>query len=114
MVTIAENGKRVVELAQAEHFDLILMDCDMPELDGLDATRLIRQIQAPNARTPVIALTASIAPEDRDRCLVSGMNDYLRKPVRIDVLAVALEKWLPKAGLHSPEETELADIWPSA
>lgn len=93
-IELADNGRVAVNLVQQQHFDLILMDLLMPELDGLDATRQIRQLPG-YANTPIIALTANAFDEDRERCLAAGMNDHLSKPVDPDQLFNTLLKWLP-------------------
>jgi len=83
-VEIAENGQAAVDLWGEAHFDAILMDCEMPVMDGLLATRTIRELEAARAdtpRTPIIALTANAIQGDRDRCLEAGMDDYLTKPI---------------------------------
>jgi CheY-like chemotaxis protein len=79
-VTCAENGALAVERACAERFDLVLMDVEMPEMNGLDATAAIRAQEAEGERIPIIALTAEARPGDRERCLVAGMDDYIAKP----------------------------------
>ncbi len=86
-----ENGELALEAATREHYDLILMDVQMPEMDGLEATR---QIRSTLSRQPVIvALTANAMQGDREECLQAGMNDYISKPVRLDELMRMLEKW---------------------
>jgi two-component system, sensor histidine kinase and response regulator len=89
-VTLVSNGRMAVERA-AEGFDLILMDCQMPEMDGFEAARQIRthRVEA-IASTPIIALTALALEGDRDRCLAAGMDDYLRKPIDVKELATRL------------------------
>jgi len=96
-VTLAEDGKRALTLATEQQFDAILMDCQMPEMDGLEATRMLRvhEREKQCKRTPVIALTANAIAGDRGRCLDAGMDDYLSKPFRRDVLMSTLAKWLP-------------------
>lgn len=88
---IAENGKEVLEQLQKEPFDLIFMDIQMPEMDGLEATRHIR---AGRGRQPVIiAMTANTTRKDRDDCMTEGMNDFLSKPVHLDELIRMMESW---------------------
>jgi PAS domain S-box-containing protein len=87
------NGAEAVEAVRNEEYDLVLMDCEMPVMDGFDATRRIRGSIHPGM--PIIALTANAMQVDRDRCLREGMNDYLSKPVDLRQLAEALDKWLP-------------------
>jgi CheY-like chemotaxis protein len=88
---IAENGKMVLEIAGHEDFDLILMDVQMPEMDGLEATRMIRLC---NDKQPVIiAMTANVMHGDRQACIQAGMDDYISKPVELSALVDMLEKW---------------------
>jgi signal transduction histidine kinase/FixJ family two-component response regulator len=93
--TVADNGQRVVELMAAPHeFDLILMDCQMPEMDGYEATRRVRELEAGSGRrTPIIALTANAMVGDREQCLAAGMDDFLSKPFQLHQLASMLERW---------------------
>ena len=110
-VTIAENGALAVEVLQQSAFDLVLMDCQMPVLDGYGATAAIRALPPPWSRVPIVALTANALPEDRQRCLDAGMNDYLSKPVRIEPLLSCLLHWLPAgasaSASASPQPTTL-------
>jgi CheY-like chemotaxis protein len=90
----ATNGVIACELAAARQFDLIFMDCQMPEMDGFTAARLIRAREAGSARrTPIVALTANVMPQDKQQCLESGMDDHLPKPFTRAELAKALEQW---------------------
>lgn len=98
--TIAEGGARGVELARKDVFDLILMDCEMPGLDGFEATRRIRAFESPGTEVPIVALTAHAFEEVRHRCLEVGMNDHLSKPIRLGELRDMLLRWLP-AGVTS-------------
>ncbi len=94
-VTIVENGALAVEAVRESRFDLVLMDCQMPEMDGYAATRAIRALEAGlTQHTPIVALTAHAMAHDRDVCLAAGMDDYVAKPVRPDELAARLAKWL--------------------
>ncbi len=92
-VTAVENGLEVLDALSQDSFDLVLMDCQMPKLDGYEATQRIRQGQtAPDL--PIIALTASALKEDLERCVTSGMNDYLSKPYRPQELEQMVRRWL--------------------
>ncbi len=95
-VTVAENGLIAVEAVRTRSFDLIFMDCQMPEMDGFEAARIIVSLKAEGKidPVPIVALTANALKEDRERCLESGMDDYLSKPVRKSSLEAILLKWL--------------------
>ncbi len=88
---VSENGKIVLERVSHEHFDLILMDVQMPEMDGMEATRMIRLCL--DAQPVIIAMTANVMQGDREECIQSGMNDYISKPVELNELVNMLEKW---------------------
>ena len=94
----AANGRVGVEQFAAQHVDLVLMDMQMPEMDGLEATRTLRALQAGTGgpSTPIIALTANVQPEDRERCYAAGMNDFIAKPFQQNELIRVLERWLGK------------------
>jgi signal transduction histidine kinase/CheY-like chemotaxis protein len=94
LVTTAQDGQLAVELCQTQSFDIILMDLQMPRLDGLAATRQIRTLDNANALVPIIALTASAMEGERDRCLSSGMTDYLSKPIDRKALEATIHRWL--------------------
>jgi PAS domain S-box-containing protein len=92
-VEVAANGAEAVEACRRSAYDLVLMDRQMPEMDGLRATVLIREQEGPTRRTPIVALTASALAGERERCLAAGMDDYLTKPVRLQVLDATIRKW---------------------
>jgi two-component system CheB/CheR fusion protein len=92
-VTTVENGQQALAKTAVESFDLILMDCQMPVLDGYEATRRLRQQDSANSQIPVIAITANAMQGDRDKCLAAGMNDYITKPFIIEVIENALTQW---------------------
>ncbi len=94
IVCTANNGKEALDLLRQEQFDCVLMDAQMPVMDGLQATRFMRA-DAILARIPVIALTASASDEERERCLAVGMNDFVSKPFKPDSLYAAIAKWVP-------------------
>jgi CheY-like chemotaxis protein len=85
-----------VRAALARPYDLVLMDCQMPELDGIDATREIRAREG-GRRTVIVALTANAGGEDRERCLAAGMDDFVAKPFKPDQLVTLVEGWLVRA-----------------
>jgi CheY-like chemotaxis protein len=93
-VDVANDGLEAVRLANANAYDLILMDCQMPLMDGFQATRAIREGQGSGRRVPIVALTANAMEGERERCLEAGMDDYLAKPVRPDDLIGKLQPWL--------------------
>jgi CheY-like chemotaxis protein len=90
----ANNGREAIQAIASQPYDLVLMDCRMPEMDGFEATRHIRLSAPRGAQIPIIAITACAFTEDREACLKSGMNDYLAKPVRVHELGAKLEFWL--------------------
>lgn len=95
-VVVVANGQQAIDLLAVEPFDLVLMDCQMPILDGFEAcARLRKREEALGTHLPVIALTANAMQEDKARCLAAGMDDYLAKPYTGDSMLAVLERWLP-------------------
>jgi two-component system sensor histidine kinase/response regulator len=88
-VDVAETGKAVLRLLDSGAYDLILMDCMMPEMDGYEATAEVRRREVAGGHTPIIAMTANAMEGDRERCLAAGMDDYVSKPVSRDALKAA-------------------------
>jgi CheY-like chemotaxis protein/HPt (histidine-containing phosphotransfer) domain-containing protein len=92
---VVSNGLEVLTALERQRYDVVLMDVQMPELDGLDATRRICERWPSESRPHIIAMTANALPEDREACLAAGMNDYVAKPIRVDELAAALKRARP-------------------
>jgi len=92
----AENGQQAVEALARKRYDLVLMDCMMPVMDGYEATRILRarEVEAGQERVPVIALTASAIAGDRERCRQAGMDDYLSKPFQVDDFTAIVQRYL--------------------
>jgi CheY-like chemotaxis protein len=105
----AVNGERAVAAYAAEPFEMVLMDCEMPVMDGFAATRELRSLerQQRRARVPIIALTAHALAEHRDACIAAGMDDYLSKPLDYQRLRACVLKWLALG--DSPSRAGLED-----
>jgi signal transduction histidine kinase/CheY-like chemotaxis protein len=96
-VDIANNGQEAVEMLEKHSYDVVLMDCHMPILDGYEATRTIRNHASERVRkTPIVAMTANAMTQDRERCIAAGMDDYVSKPIEADVLLSCLARWQGK------------------
>ena len=108
---LAENGEEALACAADAVFDIILMDIQMPGIDGIEATRRIREAGV-NARTPIVALTANAMPEDRERYLHAGLDDYLSKPVNITEYANLLKSWRGKRRARLEGGRETGDTQP--
>ncbi len=118
-VVHASNGAIALEHFQAERFDVVLMDCQMPSMDGFEATRRIRELQgqasaatASRRRTPIIALTANALSGDRERCIGAGMDDHLGKPFVQAQLHAVLERWVDRSAIAPPADRTQAHVQP--
>lgn len=96
-VQVAAHGQEALDYLERDNFDLVLMDCNMPVMDGYEASRRIRQ-SSRWPELPIVALTANAMPEERERCRAAGMNDYLAKPFRREELLALIEHWVPVSG----------------
>ncbi len=107
-VKTVSNGETALALLEQEPFDLVLMDCMMPEMDGFEATRQLRELEKNRGeeRTPVVAITANTAEGVQARCLAAGMDDFLAKPVHLDALETVLRRWLPEEPAENQDEDE--------
>lgn len=120
-ITVAKDGAEAVEQVTKHDFDLVLMDLSMPGMDGMEATRRIREKGGKYANLPVIAVTANVFQEDKDRCLAAGMNDFIGKPIESDRVRSKLRTWLAKdasisggqescLGLQNDDDSNWIDI----
>lgn len=101
---IAINGQVAIELAAETKFGLIYMDCQMPVVDGFEASRLLRNNPGPNQATPIVALTANMISGIKQRCINAGMDDVICKPIDMDVLELTSKRWFnQKSGFLSLE-----------
>ena len=92
--TIANNGVEAVDAFRSGEYDAVLMDCQMPEMDGYEATAAIRRIEGTNGHIPIIAMTAAAMEGDRERCMAAGMDDFITKPVRLEAVSTVLARWV--------------------
>jgi CheY-like chemotaxis protein len=96
---VAGDGAEAVRALETAHYDLVFMDMRMPVMDGLEATKRIRDPKSAvlNHAIPVVAMTANVQREDQSRCLEAGMNDFITKPILPDAMRAMLEMWIPAA-----------------
>ncbi len=93
-VELAENGIEGVQRVREKAYDVVFMDCQMPEMDGFAATRAIRELDNPSSRVPIIAMTANAMKGDREQCLAAGMDEYISKPIKLQALRALLDRYL--------------------
>ncbi len=92
--SIANNGIEALKLLELAKYDAIFMDCNMPEMDGYETTSKVRQLESEVSQIPIIAMTANVLKGDREKCIQSGMNDYTKKPLKLEMLIDKLERWI--------------------
>jgi CheY-like chemotaxis protein/HPt (histidine-containing phosphotransfer) domain-containing protein len=105
-VDVAGNGREAVDALSRQRYDMVFMDCQMPEMDGYEATGVIRERESADGavRIPIVALTGHAADADRERCLRAGMDDHLSKPFSVAAVQTLLDRWLPGRQARSPEQ----------
>ncbi len=113
-IDLAEDGQQALDMITKKHYDIVLMDCQMPILDGYKATEILREFDVEEKRsTPVIALTANAMVGDREKCMKAGMNDYLSKPIKPEKLLAIIQKWAgDKLNNRSYSQDDLVDKQP--
>ena len=100
---LAANGIEAIQCIERQPYDLVLMDVQMPEMDGLEAARRITARWPPAQRPRIVAMTANAMQGDREECIAAGMDDYVTKPIRVDALVQALLKVMPLSSRGRPE-----------
>ena len=105
--TIANNGVEAVDAFRSGAYDAVLMDCQMPEMDGYEATAAIRRIEGSSGHIPIIAMTAAAMEGDRERCMAAGMDDFITKPVRLEAVSTVLARWVTRPA-HAREQVGTA------
>ena len=113
-VDVAGNGKEALEMVALLPYDVVFMDCEMPEMDGYAAAAEIRRRQADARHVPVIAMTAKALHGDRERCLQAGMEDYISKPVRLEDFEAALARWAPQRKKTAPAPAAPQPVLPGS
>ena len=108
-VSLAENGQEAIKFVESSsHVDLVLMDLSMPVLDGIAATKLIRELSGTKKNVPIVAMTANAFADDRDQCIAAGMNDFMTKPINASNLYQCIKKWVPTQISNQSHESTMA------
>lgn len=108
---IASNGEEALQKISTQHYHLVLMDCQMPVMDGFEATKKIRSLPMPKAVVPIVAMTANALKEDAAKCYAAGMNDYISKPVALGTLKEVIEKWTHNVGETSNSSSDVSNTF---
>lgn len=103
---VAGNGKDAMELFKNNKYDLIFLDCQMPIMDGYDVSREMRKIETSESTTPIIAITAYVFSENKEKCIAAGMNDFIGKPLKKHELQTVIERWLKKDNVNTDKIEE--------
>ena len=106
-VDVSANGREATERTRTCHYDIVFMDCEMPEMDGYEATAAIRR-QPDGHHVPIIAVTAQVMAGDQERCLSAGMDGYISKPVKQEDFVAALHRWVPGKAEQKSDEPQLS------
>ena len=104
--SIANNGIEALKLLEHAEYDAVFMDCNMPEMDGYEATRQIRQFNNEVSQIPIIAMTANVLTGDREKCIESGMSDYTKKPLKLEKLIEKLSRWLTSSSIEEHQASD--------
>ncbi|MEM7401829.1 MAG: EAL domain-containing protein, partial [Pseudomonadota bacterium] len=105
--SIANNGLEALSLLENTEYDAVFMDCNMPEMDGYEATRHIRQFNSEASQIPIIAMTANVLSGDREKCLEAGMSDYTKKPLKLEKLIEKLSRWVASVPQEDSQASEV-------
>ncbi|MEJ2681983.1 MAG: response regulator, partial [Gammaproteobacteria bacterium] len=108
ITSIAQNGEEAIKQVRENYYDIVFMDCQMPVMDGFEATKAIRQLQTQNKRTPIIAITANTRDADKAKCLEVGMDDFLEKPINLPHIELTVNKYLQHRSSQGPTPTNSA------
>ena len=107
---VVNDGREALQALSTQRYDAVLMDCQMPDIDGYEATRELRRRESDGRRTPVIAMTAHAMTGDRERCVEAGMDDFIAKPVRSQTLDEVLHRWIGSTGDGGAAHPQLQEL----